>query len=324
MREVQIICVDDGSTDASPDILREYAGKDARIQIMTQKNTGQATARNAAFPLVRGKYIIFVDSDDWIHEETCQRTFQFAEKHDADLCIYSFIRPGTKSGKTKRNQNQHVGIRFFSHLTVKEKCREKLLTRNVAACSKLIRTDFLRQHDFTFPEGVLFEDMPFHWNVIRVAGQILLADDELYYYRQRPGSTMTSRGRHHFDIIAIYGIIRNDLEKSGYYDDCRQLFLQDKLAAYRRHYREIRPKLRREMRQRILESLTDSDWEFLEIDPAMNKRHRRFYQELKRGCFSLHNLGWLAFADFWSFCENHILWPARKLWEFHGVTKRDT
>jgi len=322
MREVQIICVDDGSTDASLDILRENAGTDARVQIVTQKNGGQAVARNNAFPFVQGKYLIFVDSDDWIHEETCQHTFQLAEKHNADLCIYSSIRPGKKIGKTKPGQNPHEHVRFFSDLTVKEKCREKLLTRNVSAWCKLIRTDFLRQHGFTFPEGLVFEDMPFHWNVIRAAGQILLTGDELYYYRQRPGSTMTSRGRHHFDVITIYDIIRNDLEKSGCYDDCRQLFLQDKLAAYRNHYREITPRLRREMRQRILESFTDGEWEFLMNDPAMNKRHREFYMELKRGVFSLHNLGWLAFAEFWRACENFVLWPVKRLWESDGFTKR--
>jgi len=322
MCEIQIICVDDGSTDASPEILAEYANNDARMIVATQKNGGQAAARNTALPLVRGKYLIFVDSDDWIHAETCQRTFQLAEKNDADLCIFSSARPGIKSEKTKRGHNPHDNVRFFSDLTIKDKCREKLLTRNVSAWGKLIRTDFLRQHGFTFPQGLVFEDMPFHWNVIRSAGQILLTDDVLYYYRQRPGSTMTSRGRHHFDIIAIYDIIRNDLEKSGCYDDCRQPFIKDKLAVYRNHYREISPRLRPEMRQRILESLTGGEWEFLLNDPTMNQRHRRFYQELKRGFFSLQNIGWLAFAEFWRACEYHVLWPSRSLWEFNRFTKK--
>jgi len=322
MHEVQIICVDDGSTDSSPDILREYASTDVRVRIVTQKNGGQAAARNAALPHIRGKYLLFVDSDDWIHEETCQRTFQLAEKHDADLCIFRSVRPGKKVGKTKHGQNLHEDIRFLSDLTADEKCKKQLFCRDISPWCKLTRTDFLRQHEFTFPEGLVFEDVPFHWNVICEAKRILYIKDELYYYRQRAGSTVASRSKNRFDGITVYDIIKQNLEKSGCYEDCRQLFLNDKLAAFRSHYREIGPRFRQEMRQRILESLTDSEWNHIMNDPTMSKRHRKFYLELKSGSFSLHNLGWLAFADFWSFCENHILWPARKLREFHWFTKK--
>ena len=316
MREVQIICVDDGSTDGSPAILEEYANNDVRIQVVTRKNGGLSAARNTALPHVSGKYLIFVDSDDWIHEETCQRTFELAEKHNADLCVYRITRPGFHCGKTTWKQRpSDKDFRFFSNLTMEEKCREKLMTRDVSACCKLVRTDFLRAHGFTFPRGLCFEDMPFHWNVIAVAKKILYIRDDLYYYRQRSGSIMASRGKHHFDIIAIYDIIRHDLEQADCYKACRELFLNDKLAAFRRHYREISPLLRQEMRQRILESLTDDEWRHILDHPAMNRRHRKFYMELNHGAFSLQNYGWLAFADFWRTCEQHVFWPMKILWK---------
>ena len=325
MREIQILCVDDGSTDASPEILAEYANHDARIQIVTPKNGGQAAARNAALPLVRGEYLLFVDSDDWIHAETCQRTFQLAEKNDADLCIYRLTRPGNRNGRTKPIPGTRSdGTRFLAGASVAEKCAEKLLTRDVSACCKLIRTNFLREHGFVFPEGLVFEDMPFHWNIIRAADNILYTNDILYYHRQRPGSTMASRGKHHFDIIAVFDLIKENLEKSGCYEDCRPLFLHDKLAAFRRHYREIRPGLRKEMRQRILESLTDDEWNHIANDAAMCKRHQRFYMELKKGSFSLQNLAWLAFADFWRVCEYYFLWPAKRLCRFDRNTTKNS
>jgi glycosyltransferase involved in cell wall biosynthesis len=323
MRDIQILCVNDGSKDGSLDILHEYAGRDPRISVIDQSNKGLSAARNAAIPFVESPYTLFVDSDDWIHTELCQRTCDLAEKYHADLCVYRLSR--FKKPCEKTSPPPHAGnhdIRFFSDLTVAEKCSKKLFTRNVTAWCKLIRTDFLRQHGFLFPAGLVFEDMPFHWNLIRTAKRIIDTDNALYFYRQRPGSTMASRGQHHFDIIAIFDIIKHDLEKSGCYDDCRQLFLNDRLAALRRHYREISPRLRGDMRQRILESLTDRDWEFLWNDPAMNKRHRKFYRELKNGSFSLQNLGWLAFADFWHTTESHLLWPMKRLWECDGVTRR--
>ncbi|MCL2120145.1 MAG: glycosyltransferase [Planctomycetaceae bacterium] len=317
MKEIEVICVDNGSTDGSPGILKDYAARDDRVIVFHHPEGRQGNARNAGLMHVRGKYTLFVDSDDWIHKETCQRTFELAEQHHADLCVYRLVRPWKKCKIVRDKPARCKNIsRFFSDLTVAGKCSEKLFIQDVAACSKLIRTDLLRKHDITFPQGVVYEDMPFHWNIIRIARHILYITDELYYHRQRSGSTMGSRGKHHFNIIAIYDLIRQDLEASGCYDDCRQLFLNDKLAAFRRHYREISPQLRPEMRERILESLTVSDWEYIWNDSAMKERHRRFYMELKNGSFSLHNLCWIAFADFWQLCESHVLWPAKSLWEF--------
>ena len=325
MRDIQIICVNDGSPDHSRTILQEYADRDSRIEIIDKPNGGLSSARNAAYPSVRGKYTMFVDSDDWIHEETCRRTFDLAEKYHTDLCSYRLTRYRYKCRETRCQQDSlDNNIHFYFGLSVAEKCLEKLFTRNVTACSKLIRSDFLREYGFTFPQGVVFEDMPFHWNVIRAAKRILYTEDELYYHRQRPSSITASRGRHHLDVIAVYDIIRHDLEKAGCYEDCRQLFLHDKLAAFRGRYREIGPWLRREMRKRILESLTENDWEYIRDDPLMCKRHRKFYLELKNDSFSLENLGWLAFAEFWRACECCILWPAKRLLEFDWLAKKDS
>src|SRR5215469_13757361 len=82
MRDIQIICVNDGSPDNSRAILQEYANRDSRIEIIDKPNGGQSSARNAAYPHIRGKYTLFVDSDDWIERDLCEKTYRKAEETD--------------------------------------------------------------------------------------------------------------------------------------------------------------------------------------------------------------------------------------------------
>ena len=89
---LEIICVNDGTTDSSGQILEQYAQKDGRIVVIVQENQGLSGARNTGLKHVHGKYIMFVDSDDWIELETCEDAVIAAEKHNADLVMWSYVR----------------------------------------------------------------------------------------------------------------------------------------------------------------------------------------------------------------------------------------
>lgn len=91
-RNLEIICVNDGSTDASGEILAEYAAKDNRIKVIFQKNAGLSAARNAGFSFATGDYVMYVDSDDWIDLETCEIAVAMAAKHEADIVFWPYIR----------------------------------------------------------------------------------------------------------------------------------------------------------------------------------------------------------------------------------------
>ena len=100
MRDIQIICVNDGSTDGSLAILEEYAGNDPRIMVIPQENQGGGSARNAAFPHIKGKYTCFVDPDDWIDLQLCEKLFRRAEETQAEMLFFEFARVDDR-GKTK-------------------------------------------------------------------------------------------------------------------------------------------------------------------------------------------------------------------------------
>ena len=87
LKEIELICVDDGSTDRSMEILLEYASKDKRIRVITQKNGGPGKARNTALPYATGKYISFLDADDWFEQDFLEKMFDRSDEVQADICI---------------------------------------------------------------------------------------------------------------------------------------------------------------------------------------------------------------------------------------------
>jgi len=160
LRDIQIICVNDGSPDGSRAILQEYADRDSRIEIIDKPNGGLSSARNVAYPYIKGKYTLFVDSDDWIEPNLCEKTYQKAEITGASMTVFFFRK--WKEGKIRL-------IPSGNKTTIEEKLP---LLDFPSACSKLWRTDFLLGNKLYFPEGLVFEDNLVHWQAVTLADKI--------------------------------------------------------------------------------------------------------------------------------------------------------
>ena len=125
-QNLEIICVNDGSRDGSPDILRRYADEDARIQVIGKANGGVSRARNDALDCARGEYIMFVDSDDWGEPDACENAVNAMREYDADIVMWSYV------SETENRSSRKV---IFPETTVfeKEEVRAKLHRRFVGA-----------------------------------------------------------------------------------------------------------------------------------------------------------------------------------------------
>ena len=91
LKEIEIICINDGSTDNSLEILKAYAQKDDRITVINKKNSGVSDARNTGLEMANGEYVMFVDSDDYLEIQTCQSIYEKIKKDNSNLLIFNYF-----------------------------------------------------------------------------------------------------------------------------------------------------------------------------------------------------------------------------------------
>lgn len=183
---LEIICVNDGSTDGSQAILEEYVARDARVKVLVQENAGQAVARNRALDKARGEYVLFVDSDDWIEPETCETCVAHMGS-DVDILYFGIIVDGMKDAKRRAELTEHLRIKFEG----RQKVRDELFLRtNAYAAGKFYRMSLLNENGLQFPRGLKYEDSAMFYNSLAVAGEVFFLPRLFYHYVQREDSTM--------------------------------------------------------------------------------------------------------------------------------------
>jgi glycosyltransferase involved in cell wall biosynthesis len=220
--DIEIICVNDGSPDGSPQILDEYAARDSRITVIHKENGGLSSARNAAYPYIKSKYTLFVDSDDWIELDLCEKIVDIADREKADMTFFLYRKipnhtPSQLELFLKRKSSGLVDI--------------NILIQYPNTWSKLWRSDFIHNHEIYFPEGLCYEDLEPHWNALLQSPKIFIIPEKLYYYRDNPNSIMNKiPNGHETDIVICYERIKKLLQKNDQYNGIwKTRFLNNKL-----------------------------------------------------------------------------------------------
>jgi glycosyltransferase involved in cell wall biosynthesis len=178
MEEIEIICINDGSTDGSASILAEYAAMDSRIVVLTQENRGLSVARNNGMAAAGGEFIGFVDGDDWVALNYFEKLYAVAKKHDADIACCGFSRVYSSRSKTKLNIYAE-GV--FE--TTDDKYR---ITNTPGACyvfNKIYNREKLNELQLQFESGIFFEDVSFTIRVLYYMKKLAVTPETNYYYR---------------------------------------------------------------------------------------------------------------------------------------------
>ena len=205
LREIEILCVDDGSTDSSPEILRRLAEKDTRVRVFRQGNARQGAARNLALAHARGKYVAFLDADDELAPGAADRLFSCAEAGRLDMLLLSCVRVDA-SGRERRwsyhDFSKFLPRAFPRTLFSRRDCPPKLFWRMPCSCwGTFYSREFLEKNALRFPEKIFFEDRPFFFEALAAADRVGVLDEPLYRYRENPNSTVASKGEHLADNI---------------------------------------------------------------------------------------------------------------------------
>lgn len=177
---INIILVDDGSTDKCPETCDEYALKHNNIRVLHKENGGLSDARNQGMKLSKSELIMFLDSDDWLEEKAIEEMVNYIEMYDADIvCTESILE--FDNGVWKKNNS------FFGVLNSIQATKAILNRRiNVSAWGKLYKRSLFE--GIEYPKQCLHEDIPVIFPVLMKANKIVIMDVPLHHYRQQYGS----------------------------------------------------------------------------------------------------------------------------------------
>ena len=181
-QDFEIICVNDGSTDKSGDILKYHASKDARIKIINQENKGLGAARNVGVAQAQGEYLVFVDSDDWLRTDALEVLDKQLQEKPVEVCIFGY-------SNFFDNQKFNLPISFLSNLKNKQFSHVwDYMFVNVTAWGKVYKRDFWQKNDISFAEKMFFEDNIANVKVFSLAESVDICWYDFYYYRIRENS----------------------------------------------------------------------------------------------------------------------------------------
>lgn len=218
-KNIELILVDDASTDASLRIMNNYA-KDysGLISIIIQeRNSKQGAARNRGVKEAKGKYILFLDSDDMLDRNACGDMYTEAEKWNADIvfCDYQCFGQGIEE------YCSHVSLPYMGYLDVNKK--KALLTTSVVPWAKIIKKSLITDNDIYFPEGKFYEDQATTYLYYLYAGCVSKVEKALYRYRLTGESTSTEKNNtRHFQSLEMAKLLINRLKERGFYDTYQQ------------------------------------------------------------------------------------------------------
>ena len=227
LKDIEVICVDDGSTDGSANILEEYAKKDARFQIIRQKNAGPGAARNRGMEQAAGKYLIFLDSDDWFEPDFLQCMVEDAEQTGADVTICRADEFDTNTGKvydgTWMLKTQFLPGKVFAPEDVAQHVFQ--FTYGLA-WDKLYRTGYIHEHNFQYPGLSNSEDLVFVFPTIFCAQKIGIVDHVFIHHRvNRMASVSNSRVRQPDAPYEAFEMVLRYLENHGLMEKYKQSFI---------------------------------------------------------------------------------------------------
>lgn len=183
-QEYEVLMIDDGSTDNSVSICEKYMLEDNRFKVIKKINGGVSTARNLGLKLARGKYVFFMDSDDWIENILLELCVRFLEKSNIDMVIFGMSFDIEKKGKVVNK----IKKTYPDKLLCSEACKNEfieLYENNYISsmCNKIIKKDILDFHDIKFDEKITnYEDLIFATMCINRCSTIQIVSGSFYHY----------------------------------------------------------------------------------------------------------------------------------------------
>ncbi len=219
LQNIEIIVVDDGSTDGSGNICDKFAENDPRVRIIHKKNEGLSAARNDGLDIARGQYIMFVDGDDWVEPDFCSAPYTIATESDIELVIFCRIWHNEQNNSKENSSLNTEAQKPFPQEGITDK--KEILTQDFGLIGVIVWNKLFHRRLFDsvrFPNGRLGEDNAITHLLIHSANNVYLLNKPLYHHRiNRPGSIKAERSyKFRSDELALVVQRNRDLKQWGY------------------------------------------------------------------------------------------------------------
>lgn len=199
LTDIEIICVDDGSTDNSSQILKEYAHKESRIVVIHKENGGLSSARNAGMDVAQGEYILFLDSDDYIEPRALEYLYAESKKDNLDQMFFgakSFYDYGNGIKNKYNNYDSYYTRKAAYDGVMTGRKMFAIMSENAeykpSACLQINKRVFLNENKIRFIEGIIYEDNPFTLECLSLSQRVRYENINLYNRRLRENSIITT------------------------------------------------------------------------------------------------------------------------------------
>lgn len=217
-KEITVYLINDGSKDECQDIIDEYVASDPeRFICIRKENGGLSSARNAAIPLVKTEYVMFVDSDDFVTDNFVEMMLETAEKQQADIVECGFYK------YFKNKEKIWIRPKLSGYAVVREN-PDVLCDFTVPAWNKIYKTELFQKYGILYPDGRLYEDTATTPRLLARSGRVYSLPYPLVYYRQRSNSIMHTEDKRVFELYQIADLLKEDEYYKVYpvqYDCCR-------------------------------------------------------------------------------------------------------
>ena len=214
----EVICVNDGSTDNSLGILKEYAENDSRIKIITQENQGQGVARNNAIDAAQGEYLVFVDPDDFLDSEALEVINKSFSDSSADIIQFDYLVCSEDGSNNRQRVFKKRAKRYFNLNLLNDKVfnwqevgKKSIEGLSLFCWDKAYKTDFIKKYNIKFAPTKNGEDHIFSISANLLANKILYINKSFYHYRTRLKSITNSASIESFCVFKNIELLKQFL-----------------------------------------------------------------------------------------------------------------
>ncbi len=287
LKEIEIICINDGSSDNSFNILEKYSEKDNRIFIINNKeNRGGGFSRNEGLEIAKGEYVSFIDADDWVEEDMLEYVYNESKSKNLDLIL--FLAKNYDDINERFYETDYYNFKCFdksfdNRVFCHDEAKNFIFRVAVSPWLKLYKKDLLDKKNLKFPEERVMHDNPFFYNVFLNANRISLIRKYFYYRRRHNASLINMRPKWLSHIVPISNLVVEAFKNNNAFNEYKNAVINRKIFLIRDEYNKMPEKYQKLFFKEIVREFTNihkNHDKNLEYALNLNQRNLIFYTNI--------------------------------------------